>query len=57
MLDNKAQISAELIIILAALLAVAVIFIGGLNSFSGKASERLEKESERAIQKQVDIGE
>lgn len=54
---DRAQISAEMILILAALIAVAVMFIGGLDSFSRKASERFEKESERALQKEIDIGE
>lgn len=47
--DNKAQISAEIIIIMAALLAVALIFISSLKSTSKAADTKLEKTSKEAI--------
>ncbi len=55
-MEDRAQISAELIIVLAALLAVAVIFIGSLDTFSRRARDRLRKEMDRALQSQIDIG-
>lgn len=55
-MDDVAQISAELIIVLAALIAVALVLISGLEDFSDKAGERLEKESEWVIDEQMDIG-
>ncbi|GEM_PF-5371915 len=54
-LENRAQISAELIIILAALLAVAVVLISGLDSFSEGAEELLDKEIDRLFRYQGEI--
>lgn len=56
-MDNYAQISAELIIVLAAILAVAVMFISSLDTFSSRAEDRLRKEMSRSLQEQIDIGE
>lgn len=56
-MDNRAQISAELIIVLAALIAIAVVLISGLDTFSRKAEDRFNQESERAIREQIGIGE
>jgi len=39
--DNKAQISAEMIIVMAALLAVAVVLITRLSSTSKNAAQKL----------------
>lgn len=56
-MDDFAQISTELIIVLAALLAVAVMFISSLDTFSGRAEDRLRKEMNRCLREQIDIGE
>lgn len=56
-MDDKAQVSAELIIILAALLAIAIMFISGMDTFSGKAEDRFKQEADRVIREQVGIGE
>lgn len=55
-MNDRAQISAELIIVLAALLAVAVMFIGEINVFSRRASDRLRQAWEGAIREQTGIG-
>lgn len=55
-MEDDAQVSAELIIVLAALIAVAVVLIGGLDSFSSKASERFDKEAEMVLDQETDIG-
>ena len=54
-IKDRAQISAELIVVLAALLAVAVVFISGLDSFAGEAEEVLRKEIERLFDYQIEI--
>ncbi len=53
--DNRAQISAELIVVMAALLAISVVLISGLDSFSGEAEEALMKEVERLFDYQGEI--
>jgi len=40
-MDNKAQISAELIIIMAAVLAVAILLINNMQSTAKQASSKL----------------
>jgi len=52
---DRAQISAELIIVLAAVLAVSVILVSGLDSFAEEAEEVLRKEIERLFDYQIEI--
>ena len=48
-MDNKAQISAELIIIMAAVLAVALILVQSLSGTAKDASAKLSKSSDNLI--------
>ncbi len=45
-IDKKAQLSAELIIILAALIAIAAIVITQLTKTTNKASEKIDSKTE-----------
>lgn len=49
--DNKGQVSAELIIVIAALLAVAMIFVNNLSTTVEKASTQMEAKSDKIIEK------
>ncbi len=55
-MEDDAQVSAELIIVLAALIAVALVLISGLESFSSEAGSRLDKEAEMVLDEETDIG-
>lgn len=48
-MDNRAQISTELLIIMAALLAVAVLFISSLRGSTNAADSKLDSISKNAI--------
>lgn len=48
-MDNKAQISAELMIVMAAILAIAILFINSLRSSSNTASKKLADTGKKAI--------
>ncbi len=52
---DRAQISAELIVVLAAVLAVSVILVSGLDSFAEEAEEVLRKEIDRLFDYQIEI--
>ena len=49
-MDNKGQISAELLIIMAAVLAVAFILVQSLSGTAKDASSKLEKSSNRLLE-------
>ena len=51
MSDERAQISAELIIIMAAVLAVALIVVTQLQSTAQKGSEKIGEKSEDIFEK------
>lgn len=46
-MDEKAQVSAELIIVIAALIAVAIVLITQLQGTAKKGSKVLEQETDR----------
>ncbi len=50
MMDNKGQVSAELIIVIAAVLAVAMIFITQLTETAQKGSAELGNKSDDLIE-------
>ena len=52
-MDNRGQISAELIIVIAAMLAVAILLVSQLTTTTKGASESLSKKSEDLL-KQID---
>lgn len=53
--DERGQVSAELIIVIAALLAVAMIFVTSLTSTVDKASDEMAKKSDSVIKKISEI--
>jgi hypothetical protein len=53
--DNIAQISAEMIIVLAALLAVAIVLITRLSSTSKQASEKIDTKTNELLDQIDDI--
>lgn len=53
--DNIAQISAEMIIVLAALLAVAIVLITRLSSTSKQASEKIDVKTNELLDEIDDI--
>lgn len=53
--EEKAQISAEMIIVLAALLAVAIVLITKLTSTSKSAAEKVETKTTDLLNKIEDI--
>lgn len=53
--DKKAQISAEMIIVLAALLAVAIILVTKLSSTSKQAAEKIDTKTEELLERIEDI--
>lgn len=50
-MDNRAQISAELIIIMAAILAVAIVLVTNLKNTAGDASKKLSSKSDELLSK------
>ncbi|MEM3411964.1 MAG: class III signal peptide-containing protein [archaeon] len=48
-MDDRAQISAELIVIIAALLAVAFVFINTLNSNVKHAATKLSEKADKVL--------
>ncbi len=53
--DDKAQISVEMIIVLAALLAVAIVLITKLSSTSKQASEKIDDKTNDLMEQIDDI--
>ncbi len=51
MIGNKAQVSAELIIVIAALLAVALVFVKSLSSTVGQASKKMNHTAKGVLDK------
>ena len=51
MMDNRAQVSAELIIVIAALLAVAMVFVQSLSSTVEQASKRMNHTAKSVLDK------
>ena len=47
--DNRAQVSAELIIVMAATLAIALLFLGNLNKTVTGASEAMTTKSQAVV--------
>ena len=52
-MDNKAQISAELLIIMAAVIAIALILLKSMTGTAGSASDKL-NESSGAMLNEID---
>ena len=48
-MDNKAQISAEMLVVLAAVIAVAVLVISSLRSTSTTADKKVDRVSSNAM--------
>ena len=48
-MDNRAQISVELLIIMAALIAIALLFINSLHSSSKAASGKIDSSTKTAM--------
>lgn len=48
-MDNKAQLSLELIIIIAAIIAIAMIMFKALSGNAASASERLGKDTDSVL--------
>ena len=55
-MDNKAQISAELLIIMAAVLGVALILVNGLLTTGEEASKALDNKTSALLEKINRIG-
>ncbi|MCD6478800.1 MAG: class III signal peptide-containing protein [Candidatus Diapherotrites archaeon] len=55
-LDCKAQISLEMILVLAALIVVALLVVSKLQSVASKASKTIDKRSEDLFEVIDDIG-
>jgi len=53
--DNVAQISAEMIIVLAALLAVAIILVTKLSSTSKQAADKVDEKTTSLLEKVDDM--
>ncbi len=53
--ESRAQISAEMIIVLAALLAVAIVLITRLSSTSKQASEKIDEKTNELLTQIDDI--
>jgi flagellar biogenesis protein FliO len=53
--DNVAQISAEMIIVLAALLAVAIILVTKLSSTSKQAADKVDEKTTNLLENIDDI--
>ncbi len=54
--EEKAQVSAELIIVLAAVIAVALVLVTQLQNTAKTGSQKIDKETERVFNKIGDIG-
>jgi len=54
-MDNKAQISAELLIIMAAVIAVAILLIKGMNTSSKTANLKVGSNSKAAFKELAKI--
>jgi len=55
-MDDKAQVSAELIIVIAALIAVALVLISQLQNTAEKGSKVLSNTTDKALDAIADIG-
>ena len=55
-MDNRAQISAELIIVIAAVLAIALILIKTLGSTSKTAAGKLNSSADKLMQEIEELG-
>jgi len=53
--DEEAQVSIEMIIVAAALIAVAVVFISQLQNTAEKGKKALEKSTDKAFDEIADI--
>lgn len=53
--DNKAQISAEMIIVMAALLGIAVVVITKLTSSASKSAQALDEKTDTLVERVNDI--
>ena len=54
--DDRGQVSAELIVVIAALLAAAMFFVSSLNDTVGKAGEKMADNTAGVLEKIDEIG-
>ncbi len=55
--EEKAQISAEMIVVMAAVLAVSFIMIKGLSGTATKASNKMNNKTDEVLSKIDEIGD
>lgn len=53
LIDNKAQVSAELILVMAAVLAVAILLVKQLQDTAKSGSKKLDEKTEKVL-KEID---